>query len=240
MSLLVIRMAGEEDRVFRIRGKRIAIGRDAAADLVLPDAAVSRLHACLESDGARCELVDQGSTNGVKVNGDTVERRRLEHGDVVRIGKYRLEYCDERKVDLFQVTRLARLRSSRPHSLHANMSTLCFQTSELDVPSPAELRSAQAVLVSCDPGGGRWRLGNGRLTIGPGGDVPVAMDLTSQPVAEILWDGEHHVLRAWSWAQRVEVNGRRIREATLEPGAQIQVDEACFEFVHEPCAAQTS
>jgi hypothetical protein len=38
----------------------------------------------------------------------------------------------------------------------------------------------------------------------------------------------------------VEVNGRRIREATLEPGAQIQVDEACFEFVHEPCAALTS
>jgi hypothetical protein len=61
-------------------------------------------------------------------------------------------------------------------------------------------------------------------------DIP----LHSQPVAEIRWDGSHHVLTASSWALRVEVNGTRTREAVLEPGSTLRVADATFEFVHEP------
>lgn len=237
MSLLVIRSAGNEERVFRIRGQRVAIGRDEAADLVLPDVAVSRLHACLETRGSSCELVDQGSTNGVKINGAKVERHQLEHGDVLRIGKYRMVFYDEAKVDLFQVTRLSRLRSARGVGQHSNMSTMYLAPEAL--PSGDE-PCQRAVLVRLDGAGGRWRPGEGRVSIGPGGDVPVEMDLTSQPVAEVRWDGERHILRAWSWAHRVEVNGQRVREARLEPGVRIQVGEASFEFLHECDEAQAS
>jgi hypothetical protein len=237
MSLLVIRSAGTEERVFRIRGQRVAIGRDEAADLVLPGVAVSRLHACLETLGSSCEMVDQESTNGVKINGVKVARQHLEHGDVLRIGKYRLEYYDESKVDLFQVTRLSQLRSARGKGLHSNMSTMCLPPEAL---ATAVEPYQQAVLVRLDEGGGRWKPGDGRISIGPGGDVPVAMELTSQPVAEVRWDGAHHILRACGWAHRVEVNGQRVREAALEPGASIQVGDARFEFIHVTDEAQAS
>jgi len=236
MALLVIRRPGTEDRVFRIRGERVTIGRDDSAGLVLPNVSVSRLHACLNTRGERCELVDLNSTNGVKVNGERTERKLLEHRDVLKIGKYRLEYYDERMVDLLQVTRLAALGSRNTASKHSNMSTLYMQPEEIEAQSTAEQACEHAVVVRMDPEARRWRPGGGRITIGPGGDIPVELMFTSQPVAEIRWDGTQHLLRTSSWAHRVEVNGERILEAVLEPGATFRVGDATFEFIHEPQA----
>jgi pSer/pThr/pTyr-binding forkhead associated (FHA) protein len=229
MSLLLIKRAGEDERVFRIRSQHIVIGRDERCELVLPSAAVSRRHACLSCQGDQVELQDLGSKNGVKVNGETVAQRVLEHGDRVRVAGYRLEFVDERRMDMLLVTRLSRLNNKPAHSLRATMSTL-FMADE--VTNPLDEAWLTAALKRCD-GSGHWKPGSGRLTIGPGGDVPVEIALTSQPVAEILWDGEQHVLRAWSWAHRVEVDGQQVREAVLRPGVTVQVAEACFEFVHE-------
>ncbi len=234
MSLVVIRRPGHEDRVFRIRSERVTIGRDGRADLVLDDAAVSRIHAHLEADGNHCAVVDQQSTNGLKVNGERAERAELVHGDVIKIGKFRLEFYDESKVDLLQVTRIASLRSARSLKGTANMSTLHLQPEDLEAEDPTERTCKHALLVRTDGHGGAWRPGAGRITIGPGGDVPIDLMLTSQPVAEIRWDGEQHMLRAFSWAHRVEVDGRRVREAVLEPGTSLQVGEVAFEFVHLP------
>lgn len=233
MSLLVIHKEGLEDRVFRIRRERVTIGREQDADLVLDDVSVSRLHAHLVTGGGRCELFDQASTNGVKVNGAPTQQRELEHGDIVKIGKYRLEYCDERKMDLMQVAHLSSLRSATSGGRHSNMSTLHMSPEEVSALSPAQQDCAQALLVRKDTVGGRWRPGASRLTIGPGGDVPVELMLTGQPVAELRWDGDHHLLRSHSWAHRVQVNGEVIRETVLQPGDAIQVGEVGFVFTYE-------
>jgi pSer/pThr/pTyr-binding forkhead associated (FHA) protein len=229
MSLLLIKRAGEDERVFRIRSQHVVIGRDERCELVLPSAAVSRSHACLSSHADRVDVQDLESKNGVRVNGEVVQQRTLEHGDRVHIAGYRMQFVDERKMDMLMVTRISRLQSRPSHSLRANMSTL-FMADE--VTNPIEQPWLTAALKRSE-GPGYWKPGATRLTIGPGGDVPVEIALTSQPVAEILWDGERHVLRAWSWAHRVEVNGQQVREAALEPGSTIQVADACFEFVHE-------
>jgi pSer/pThr/pTyr-binding forkhead associated (FHA) protein len=41
-------------------------------------------------------IVDLGSTNGTRVNGEPVERRRLRDGDVIEIGLVRLVYHEPR------------------------------------------------------------------------------------------------------------------------------------------------
>ncbi len=233
MALLVIRRPGTEDRVFRIRGQRVTIGRDESAGLVLPNISVSRQHACLITDGRSCEIVDLDSTNGVKVNGEPTKRKALEHRDVLRIGKYRLEYCDESKVDLLQVIRLAGLTTKATQSLHSTMNTVCFQPGELEAIAVDEQASQHAVLRRIDGQAGEWRPGDGRITIGPGGDIPLELMLTSQPIAEIRWDGRQHLLRSSSWAHQVEVNGERIQETVLQPGSTIRVGDASFEFLHE-------
>ena len=78
-------------------GGRLTIGRDSAADLCLFwDEQVSRLHAGVERMGRHWLVTDEGlSRNGTFVNGERLTgRRRLSHGDVIRVGATTLEYVD--------------------------------------------------------------------------------------------------------------------------------------------------
>jgi hypothetical protein len=71
------------------------IGRSPSADVRLAwDEEVSALHAQVEVVRDECTLVDEGlSRNGSFVNGERVHgRRRLEHGDELRLGETSLTY----------------------------------------------------------------------------------------------------------------------------------------------------
>lgn len=69
----------------------IVIGRDATSDVVLPGERVSRRHAVIQQEGDDVILVDQGSTNGVIVDGSPRQQVRLQSGDVFVIGNYALQ-----------------------------------------------------------------------------------------------------------------------------------------------------
>jgi two-component system, cell cycle response regulator len=75
----------------------VFIGRDPSAQLVLQDAGVSYRHACLEDRGDAWVLVDLGSTNGTKVNGERAKEAPLKHGDRLHFGStvVRFELQDE-------------------------------------------------------------------------------------------------------------------------------------------------
>jgi hypothetical protein len=62
------------------------IGSTAGNTVLLSDTGVSRKHLGIKRLEAGYELADLGSTNGVYVNGEKVARRRLEVGDVIRVG----------------------------------------------------------------------------------------------------------------------------------------------------------
>jgi len=76
-----------EDRRYVLDGPRATIGRSKSAECVLPDPNVSRRHAELRrGEDGEWQIVDLGSTNGVKVNGRRVATTRLRPGDEVTIG----------------------------------------------------------------------------------------------------------------------------------------------------------
>jgi DNA-binding CsgD family transcriptional regulator len=63
------------------------IGRGTDLDLVVADPSVSRLHAEITVRGEYAFVTDLGlSTNGTRVNGRPVGRRRLRDGDVLTLG----------------------------------------------------------------------------------------------------------------------------------------------------------
>ena len=70
----------------------LTIGRDSSCDLTLDSPLVSRHHARLERSGPTHTLIDLGSTNGTFVNSQRIDHRRLQAGDIVQIGPYRLTY----------------------------------------------------------------------------------------------------------------------------------------------------
>jgi pSer/pThr/pTyr-binding forkhead associated (FHA) protein len=67
--------------------ERATIGRGTGADVVIPDQAVSRVHATVRVDGQTLVLEDLGSSNGTLVNGDEIHAPcRLAPGDIVTVG----------------------------------------------------------------------------------------------------------------------------------------------------------
>jgi hypothetical protein len=82
-----------EDRRYVLDGPVAALGRSRECDCVLADPNISRRHAELRRGSTGdWQIVDLGSTNGVKVNGRLVETSRLSPGDEVVLGTTRFTF----------------------------------------------------------------------------------------------------------------------------------------------------
>jgi adenylate cyclase len=94
MPRLVIEKPGQEQQVFELPPDRpIHVGRAETNDLVLRETSVSRKHAVLSpvADGG-WQLTDQGSANGVVLNGTVVREALLKHNDLMGIGSFSLRF----------------------------------------------------------------------------------------------------------------------------------------------------
>ena len=90
---LVIRSGGgRAGERFVLRGDRLTIGRRPDSEVFLDDVTVSRDHALLIRRADQWHLDDCGSLNGTYVNRSRIESQRLEEGDEVQIGKYKLTF----------------------------------------------------------------------------------------------------------------------------------------------------
>jgi hypothetical protein len=90
---LVIRAGGGRvGESFSVDGERMGIGRRPDCEVFLDDITVSRDHALLIHRGEHWYLDDCGSLNGTYVNRSRIDSHRLEEGDEVQIGKYKLTF----------------------------------------------------------------------------------------------------------------------------------------------------
>ncbi|HEV3048129.1 MAG TPA: FHA domain-containing protein [Solirubrobacteraceae bacterium] len=91
--VLVIRAGGGRvGESFALEGERMSIGRRPDCEVFLDDITVSRDHALLINRAGSWHLDDCGSLNGTYVNRARIESHRLEEGDEVQIGKYKLTF----------------------------------------------------------------------------------------------------------------------------------------------------
>jgi pSer/pThr/pTyr-binding forkhead associated (FHA) protein len=72
---------------FDVRADGAVLGRDEAAAVSIPLDGVSREHARIKWDGKGWWLEDLKSTNGTFVNGEKVMREKLQHLDVISLGR---------------------------------------------------------------------------------------------------------------------------------------------------------
>lgn len=75
-----------------LEGDEVLIGRVAECDIRLSDANVSRRHAAFMRVDDGWAVADLGSTNGTRLNGETIDKAHLHDGDVVEIGLTRFVY----------------------------------------------------------------------------------------------------------------------------------------------------
>ena len=94
---LIVERGGRVERVVPFRGGELIVGRGASCDLVLGAAGISRRHARFVREAGEVRVLDLGSANGLRVNGEPATQRPLQVGDVVAIDDYTLTYVLDRE-----------------------------------------------------------------------------------------------------------------------------------------------
>jgi len=108
MALVTLRVLDGADRgrVFGDLSTPVTIGREEGNTVQLNDERISRFHVKIQEDQEKLVLTDLESTNGTKVNGESVQLWILRHGDVIMLGRTVLLFGSEEEI----AQRLAALR----------------------------------------------------------------------------------------------------------------------------------
>jgi pSer/pThr/pTyr-binding forkhead associated (FHA) protein len=74
----------------------VTIGRSPANSIHISDPASSRKHCMIKFSDGFTTIIDMGSANGTRVNGDKIDREQvLLDGDTIQVGKTLLRYVDQ-------------------------------------------------------------------------------------------------------------------------------------------------
>jgi pSer/pThr/pTyr-binding forkhead associated (FHA) protein len=108
MTLITLRVLDGADRgrIFAEVPTPLTIGREEGNPIQLNDERISRFHLKIQEDQDKLVLTDLQSTNGTKVNGESVQIWLLRPGDVIALGRTLLVFGSREEI----ARRLAALR----------------------------------------------------------------------------------------------------------------------------------
>jgi len=95
MAKLLIQEDRQLQREIRLYKPRIKIGRASECEVQLSSTGVSRKHALITREGSTFFIEDLGSTNGIFVNSQKVQRAELKNGDRIVIHHFLLDFVDD-------------------------------------------------------------------------------------------------------------------------------------------------
>ena len=136
MPQLIATVQGVEVRHVYLHKDRTTLGRKPGNDIVFDSMAVSGQHCAFDLMGvADVYVEDLGSTNGTYVNNRVVkERTRLQDGDVLAVGPYRINYLQaSEEPSGFGATQAMALEG-QPPLLHASFRVMSGSSAGLEVP----------------------------------------------------------------------------------------------------------
>jgi pSer/pThr/pTyr-binding forkhead associated (FHA) protein len=208
------------------------IGRKEGNTIRLTERNVSREHAKIKkSNGAPIAspdspflLEDMNSYNGVYVNGLRVAQpQKLQHGDLIQIGDYRIVLQDEALTD-------AEIASgATTQDMKSTVPTGVVNRASLLMERPNRL-----VMLAGPTPGAEYPLDAERTTIGRAEECTISVNHNS--VSRIhcevhsFGDGRYEVVDKGS-SNGVRVNGSDLRRSIVEPGDILELGDVRFRFV---------
>jgi hypothetical protein len=139
MPQLITTVDGVEIHRTYLTRERTTLGRRPHNHIVLTDLAVSGEHCAFELSGLTDVVVlDLGSTNGTYINGAMVRMHLLQEGDVISIGKFKIQYF--RANELTDECKTASMPLGDQHShaftgaMHASLKVLSGSSAGLELP----------------------------------------------------------------------------------------------------------
>jgi len=93
---IIVKQKDGNTKEFQFAQGPISIGRGANSHIFLPDKAVSRQHAVINStDEGRWAIEDMGSSNKTYLNDKAIDKAEIKHGDCLRITDFLIEIIFE-------------------------------------------------------------------------------------------------------------------------------------------------
>ncbi len=232
-------------------GDRLGIGRAADNALHLDDRSVSSHHAEIIMEGGKPSIHDRGSTNGVWVNGERVQSREIQVGDVVKIGIYEMIVLEDRPEAGVEKTILMESEEAAPRGAPAAPAegerTLAGESTAPEIkavpsgdatmfvgegPLPPPL--GRLVRLDGSEEGKEHVLGDGATTLGRGEDntIRVIDDSISRHHAEIVRDpaGVYTLVDKGS-RNGTFVGGSRVDSIALKGGEEIVFGTVRFRYI---------
>jgi hypothetical protein len=136
MPQLIATVEGVEIKHVYLTKDRTTLGRKEGNDIVLDNLVVSGAHCVFELKGlADVSIEDLGSTNGTFVNNKRVKQQtRLQDGDTIAIGHFRIQYLTASGDSGFGQTTTFDSQLGAAATLHASFQVLNGSSMGLEVP----------------------------------------------------------------------------------------------------------
>lgn len=199
---------------------RIVIGRRGGCDVQLPHTAVSGHHATIRASGPRYSVIDEGSTNGVRVNGERVVPGRakpIADGDVLDVGGFSL------------VVSMEAVANSTSADGTAAAALRLFRSDPSEDFRPPSLffvngsRAGEWVELPAPPSS--WTAGRGEEA-----DLHIDDADVSREHAELVHDLEGVVIRDLGSKNGVLVGERNVRTKRLAHGDELTLGATILRF----------
>ena len=222
LGYLKLKLPAGGAQEFEVSKSEITVGRGQTNDIVIMDTKMSRLHARFEfTAGGEVTVIDIGSTNGVRVNGNKIDKALIKPGDVIQMGESQIRY--ERS-------------SEEDEGMTIIESELDLDRTVADFVLPTVLNETSEDRIVIFTPDKTWEvLLNDKidsLTIGrsANSDVVIEHPSVSRSHAQIVRDHRTFKMKDLNSSNGMYVNGERREEVVLETGVTVKMGYATIIF----------
>ncbi|MFH1227446.1 MAG: FHA domain-containing protein [Planctomycetota bacterium] len=239
MSQIIYKFEGRQE-IIQLDKDVISFGRSSDNSIVIKSEKVSRKHAEIRKDEESFIVVDLASSNGTYVNGNKVSERKLEPGDIIKIGDALIIFERE-------LTPEAAKPPESPKPSESFQPPEPAQPSLADQPpvaeKPPEEQKPDDIVTKAGPqvifkNEGQVKLfplDKGIISIGRIADntIVISSEKISRRHAEIKQSGERYVVVDLDSQNGICVNGEKVKERELNMGDEITIGDAVIIFGNE-------